>query len=78
MRRIKNTNQMNIVLDCSAEILFDVLLHAQQVGLMGTDYSYIITSLVSLCLFTWTFLWNLKNYPLISLEGIVIFCSSNV
>lgn len=61
MRRIKNTNQMNIVLDCSAEILFDVLLHAQQVGLMGTDYSYIITSLVSLCLFTWTFLWNLKK-----------------
>ncbi|XP_054270568.1 glutamate receptor ionotropic, kainate 2-like isoform X2 [Macrosteles quadrilineatus] len=45
MRRIKNTNQKNIVLDCSANILYDVLLHAQQVGLMGVEYSYIITSL---------------------------------
>ncbi|XP_046673759.1 glutamate receptor ionotropic, kainate 2-like [Homalodisca vitripennis] len=45
LRRIKNTNEKNIVLDCSTESLYTVLLHAQQVGLMGSDYSYIITSL---------------------------------
>uniref|UniRef100_A0A1B6GVG8 Ionotropic glutamate receptor C-terminal domain-containing protein n=1 Tax=Cuerna arida TaxID=1464854 RepID=A0A1B6GVG8_9HEMI len=43
-RRIKNTDEKNIVLDCSTDILFDVLLHAQQVGLMGSDYNYIITN----------------------------------
>lgn len=47
LRRIKNSNQKNIVLDCSPDVLFKVLLHAQQVGLMGAEYSYIVTSLVS-------------------------------
>ncbi|XP_054273168.1 glutamate receptor ionotropic, kainate 2-like [Macrosteles quadrilineatus] len=45
LRRIKNTEGKNIVLDCATEKLPEVLLQAMQVGLMGSEYSYIITTL---------------------------------
>lgn len=47
LRKIKTSEEKNIVLDCEADKLPDILLQAMQVGLMGTDYNYIITNLVS-------------------------------
>uniref|UniRef100_A0A1B6CLB4 Glutamate receptor n=2 Tax=Clastoptera arizonana TaxID=38151 RepID=A0A1B6CLB4_9HEMI len=43
--KMKKNGEKNIVLDCPAYILYDVLMHAQQVGVMGDDVSYIITTL---------------------------------
>lgn len=51
LRRVKKTGQKNIVLDTSADTLPMVLLQAQQVGLNGPDYSYIITCLVNCNIF---------------------------
>lgn len=45
--KTKQSGEKNIVLDCPASKLYDVLLQAQQVGLMGEEISYIITTLVS-------------------------------
>ncbi|KAL1131752.1 hypothetical protein AAG570_011365, partial [Ranatra chinensis] len=45
LRKIKSSGEKNIVIECSSLILYDVLIQAQQVGLMGSDMSYIITSL---------------------------------
>ncbi|XP_046669515.1 glutamate receptor ionotropic, kainate 2-like [Homalodisca vitripennis] len=45
LRRIKHVNEKNIVLDCAADKLPDVLLQAMQVGLLGSDYNYIITDM---------------------------------
>ncbi|XP_065349447.1 glutamate receptor ionotropic, kainate 2-like [Cloeon dipterum] len=45
LKRIKNSNEINIVLDCTIEKLPEILMQAQQVGLMAGYYSYIITNL---------------------------------
>lgn len=46
LQKIKHSGEKFIVLDCPIEKLYDVLIQAQQVGLMGSDYNYIITSMV--------------------------------
>lgn len=48
LRSIKSSGLKNIVLDCDIEVLPEVLVQAQQVGLMVSEYSFIITNLVSL------------------------------
>nr|CAD7263695.1 unnamed protein product [Timema shepardi] len=45
LRNIKNSGESNFVLDVSERILYEVLLQAQQVGLMSDRHNYIITSL---------------------------------
>ncbi|XP_015522024.2 glutamate receptor ionotropic, kainate 2 [Neodiprion lecontei] len=45
LRMIKTSGDPNIVLDCSIDILAEVLKQAQQVGLMTDKHSYIIASL---------------------------------
>ncbi|XP_046751512.1 glutamate receptor ionotropic, kainate 2-like [Diprion similis] len=45
LRQIKMSGDPNIVLDCSIEILSEVLKQAQQVGVMSDRHSYIIASL---------------------------------
>lgn len=47
LRDMRHAGERNIILDCSIETLPEVLKQAQQVGLMTSDQSYIITSLVS-------------------------------
>jgi ionotropic kainate glutamate receptor 2 len=47
LRDMRNAGERHIILDCSIETLPEVLKQAQQVGLMTSDQSYIITSLVS-------------------------------
>lgn len=47
LREIKDSKETKILLDCSFNILQDVLFQAQQVGLMGSEHSFIIASLVS-------------------------------
>lgn len=42
---VKKSGDTRFIIDCSTEILFDVLIQAQQVGLMSDDHSYIITNL---------------------------------
>ncbi|XP_071445424.1 glutamate receptor ionotropic, kainate 2-like [Hetaerina americana] len=44
LRKIKRSGETNIVLDCSTEILYEVLKQAQQVGLMASHHNYIITN----------------------------------
>ncbi|KAG8227033.1 hypothetical protein J437_LFUL013820, partial [Ladona fulva] len=44
LRKIKNSGETNIVLDCSINILYEVLKQAQQVGLMTSQHNYIITN----------------------------------
>lgn len=46
LRKIKDSGETNILLDCSYNMLSDVLLQAQQVGLMGSEHKFIIASLV--------------------------------
>jgi hypothetical protein len=48
LRDIRFSGERNILLDCSIKTLPEVLKQAQQVGLMTSEQSYIITSLVSL------------------------------
>nr|XP_018900134.1 PREDICTED: glutamate receptor ionotropic, kainate 3-like [Bemisia tabaci] len=45
LRHVKDSGETNIVLDCSDEKLHEVLKQAQQVGLMGSEHSFIVTSL---------------------------------
>uniref|UniRef100_A0A0K8T954 Glutamate receptor, ionotropic kainate 2 n=1 Tax=Lygus hesperus TaxID=30085 RepID=A0A0K8T954_LYGHE len=45
LQEIKHSGETNLVVEVSRERLFEVLLQAQQVGLVGREYSYIITSL---------------------------------
>lgn len=45
LRRVKESQDMNIVIACSIETLPEVLKQAQQVGLMSDDHQFIITSL---------------------------------
>ncbi|XP_046399579.1 glutamate receptor ionotropic, kainate 2-like [Ischnura elegans] len=44
LRKIKRSGETNIVLDCSIDILYEVLKQAQQVGLMASHHNYIITN----------------------------------
>lgn len=46
LKEIKHSEEKNIVLECSVDILSEVLTQAQQVGVMGSSYNYIITNLV--------------------------------
>lgn len=46
LREIKDSGETKILLDCSFNILSSVLFQAQQVGLMGSEHNFIITSLV--------------------------------
>lgn len=62
LRRIKNAEEKNIVLDCDTSKLAEVLLQAMQVGLMGTGYNYIITNLVSLLLLCYRTKYKVTNY----------------
>ncbi|XP_025421709.1 glutamate receptor ionotropic, kainate 3-like isoform X2 [Sipha flava] len=45
LREIKDSGETKILLDCSFNILSDVLFQAQQVGLMGSEHNFIIASL---------------------------------
>ncbi|XP_011061173.1 PREDICTED: glutamate receptor ionotropic, kainate 2-like [Acromyrmex echinatior] len=45
MQEIKASNIQNIVIDCSYEILDEVLKQAQQVGILSDKYKIIVTSL---------------------------------
>ncbi|XP_068993638.1 glutamate receptor ionotropic, kainate 2-like isoform X2 [Neodiprion pinetum] len=45
LREVKTSGDPNIVLDCSIDILSEVLKQAQQVGLMSDKHSFIIASL---------------------------------
>lgn len=45
LRRVKLSEDRNIIIDCSIEILPDVLLQAQQVGLITDQYNIIVTCL---------------------------------
>ncbi|KAG5316711.1 GRIK2 protein, partial [Acromyrmex insinuator] len=45
MQEIKASNIQNIVIDCSYEILDEVLKQAQQVGILSDKYKVIVTSL---------------------------------
>lgn len=45
LARLKKSGETYYVIDCSLETLEDVLLQAQQVGLMTEGYSYLITNL---------------------------------
>jgi len=47
LRDMKMAGEHNILLDCSIQILPEVLKQAQQVGLMTDVQNYIITTLVS-------------------------------
>jgi len=47
LREIKDSGETKILLDCSFGILSEVLLQAQQVGLMGSEHNFIIASLVN-------------------------------
>ncbi|XP_063242513.1 glutamate receptor ionotropic, kainate 2-like isoform X1 [Bacillus rossius redtenbacheri] len=42
---IKKSGDLNYVVDCSPEILYDVLIQAQQIGIMSDQHNYIITTL---------------------------------
>lgn len=44
LRRLKKSDDNNIIIDCSADILPDVLKQAQQVGLMTDYHKFIITT----------------------------------
>ena len=46
LKDIKQSGQTRIMLDCSTNIILDVLSQAQQVGIMTAYHSYILTSLV--------------------------------
>ncbi|XP_050533361.1 glutamate receptor ionotropic, kainate 2-like [Daktulosphaira vitifoliae] len=45
LREVKDSGETKILLDCTIDILMDVLIQAQQVGLMGSEHSYLISSL---------------------------------
>jgi len=47
LREIKDSGETRILLDCSFAVLSDVLFQAQQVGLMGSEHNFIVTSLLS-------------------------------
>lgn len=46
MQEIKASNIENIIIDCSYEILDEVLMQAQQVGILSEKHKVIVTSLV--------------------------------
>lgn len=52
LKQIKNSAESHIVLDCSTEKIYDVLKQAQQIGMMSDYHSYLITSLVSILMYT--------------------------
>ena len=70
LRRIRESQEKNIILDCSIEILPRVLKQAQQIGLMVGQINYIITNLVrifhyiALYLFSAYFIINCCNFYL--------------
>lgn len=47
MQEIKASNIENIIIDCSYEILNQVLKQAQQVGILSDKYKVIVTNIVS-------------------------------
>lgn len=46
MKEVKLSGYRNIIIDCSYDILENVLKQAQQVGIMSEQYRVIIASLV--------------------------------
>jgi len=46
LRDIQKSKCNNVILDCSLDILPEVLIQAQQVGIMIAEYNFIITNLV--------------------------------
>lgn len=46
LREIKDSKETKILLDCSIDVLANVLSQAQQVDLMGSEHNFIIASLV--------------------------------
>lgn len=62
MQEVKETEMENIVIDCSIEILEEVLKQAQQVGIMSDQHKVIVTSLVrDFLLFFLFFFLIIKN-----------------
>lgn len=49
MQEIKASEIENIIIDCSYNILSEVLRQAQQVGILSDRYRVIVTSLVRDC-----------------------------
>lgn len=47
LKRVKNSGEENIVIDCSLKILNDVLNQALQVGILSDRHKVIVSSLVS-------------------------------
>jgi hypothetical protein len=46
MQEIKTSEIENIIIDCSSDILEEVLRQAQQVGILSDKHKVIVTSLV--------------------------------
>lgn len=46
MQEIKAADIENIIIDCSYKILSEVLMQAQQVGILSEKHKVIVTSLV--------------------------------
>ncbi|CAB0003452.1 unnamed protein product [Nesidiocoris tenuis] len=71
-QEIKHSEETNLVIEVNRNILFDVLLQAQQVGLIGADYNYIITSLDLHSIDLETFKWagtNITGLRLVNTES---------
>lgn len=50
LRTVKNSGSTNIILGCRIDVLPEVLKQAQQVGLMVSEYSFIVSNLVNVYL----------------------------
>ena len=46
LKRVKNSGEENLVIDCSYEVLEQVLIQSQQVGILSDRHKIIISSLV--------------------------------
>lgn len=49
---MKEDGDTNFILDCSIDVTDDIMKQAQQVGLMGSDHSFIVPNLVIVPRFT--------------------------
>ncbi|CAH1402280.1 unnamed protein product [Nezara viridula] len=61
LKEIKHSDETNIVIECAVEKLYNLLIQAQQVGLMGSRYNYIITTLDFQTINHEPFMWGGTN-----------------
>lgn len=47
LKEIKDSSELQIILDCETDHILDILQQAQEVNLVDEYHSYILTSLVS-------------------------------